>query len=396
MAEWENPLGGGDPLVRALMLAMKGPDAVRPNPLMHPESFNQFALPPKEPRAEVRNSAPRPGDYMSPVSEALSPTMGAYGLGNALGETYTHAREGDWKGAASPLAEVLLSMAPIPGMKGIRPPRVENPIRAYHGSPHDFDKFDLSKVGTGQGASATGRGVNLAANEELAMKYRDLLSAPKGSEPMLFEARSAKAEAGGNLDRAEAILRERLAGPDLDEATRYLHKEPGHMYEVAIHATPDQFLNLDSPLYKQPGPVQEALKSLGVWREPKGFTVEPSKNGDKWTARNAYGAVIGTYKDKARAEAAAQKRMDDFYTGAGTNAYTQLGGNTIYGALDSGSAAERLMSNGVVGTRASTGTPNDRFVVFNPELIEILRKYGLLGPVALGAAANSLGNDGKQ
>src|SRR4051812_28966406 len=25
------------------------------------------------------------------------------------------------------------------------------PIRAYHGSPHDFDRFDLSKIGTGEG-----------------------------------------------------------------------------------------------------------------------------------------------------------------------------------------------------------------------------------------------------
>jgi hypothetical protein len=28
------------------------------------------------------------------------------------------------------------------------------PIRAYHGSPHDFDRFDLSKIGTGEGAQA--------------------------------------------------------------------------------------------------------------------------------------------------------------------------------------------------------------------------------------------------
>ena len=25
-------------------------------------------------------------------------------------------------------------------------------IRAYHSSPHEFDKFDLSKIGTGEGA----------------------------------------------------------------------------------------------------------------------------------------------------------------------------------------------------------------------------------------------------
>ena len=27
---------------------------------------------------------------------------------------------------------------------------------AYHGSPHDFDKFDMSKIGTGEGAQAYG------------------------------------------------------------------------------------------------------------------------------------------------------------------------------------------------------------------------------------------------
>jgi len=34
---------------------------------------------------------------------------------------------------------------------------LDNPpagIRAYHGSPHDFDRFDMSKIGTGEGAQA--------------------------------------------------------------------------------------------------------------------------------------------------------------------------------------------------------------------------------------------------
>ena len=28
---------------------------------------------------------------------------------------------------------------------------VRQTIRAYHGSPHDFDRFDASKLGTGEG-----------------------------------------------------------------------------------------------------------------------------------------------------------------------------------------------------------------------------------------------------
>src|SRR5262245_55132228 len=37
-------------------------------------------------------------------------------------------------------------------------PRINNPIRAYHGSPHDFERFDASKIGTGEGAQSYGHG----------------------------------------------------------------------------------------------------------------------------------------------------------------------------------------------------------------------------------------------
>ena len=37
-------------------------------------------------------------------------------------------------------------------------------IRAYHGSPHDFDAFDLSKIGTGEGAQVYGHGLYFAEN----------------------------------------------------------------------------------------------------------------------------------------------------------------------------------------------------------------------------------------
>jgi hypothetical protein len=35
------------------------------------------------------------------------------------------------------------------------------PIRAYHGSPHNFDRFSLDKIGTGEGAQAYGHGLYL-------------------------------------------------------------------------------------------------------------------------------------------------------------------------------------------------------------------------------------------
>jgi len=37
-------------------------------------------------------------------------------------------------------------------------------IKAYHGSPHDFDKFSMQKIGTGEGAQAYGHGLYFAEN----------------------------------------------------------------------------------------------------------------------------------------------------------------------------------------------------------------------------------------
>ena len=38
------------------------------------------------------------------------------------------------------------------------------PIRAYHSSPHDFEQFDLGKIGTGEGAQVYGHGLYFAEN----------------------------------------------------------------------------------------------------------------------------------------------------------------------------------------------------------------------------------------
>ncbi|WP_434127511.1 hypothetical protein, partial [Enterococcus faecium] len=49
-------------------------------------------------------------------------------------------------------------------------------ITAYHGSPHDFDKFSLDKIGTGEGAQAYGHGLYFADAEDVARGYRDRIA----------------------------------------------------------------------------------------------------------------------------------------------------------------------------------------------------------------------------
>lgn len=93
-------------------------------------------------------------------------------------------------------------------------------IRAYHGSPHEFDRFSNEKIGTGEGAQAYGHGLYFAGRKAVAEHYRDGLSR---GEPLAeanlsrfnqrYEAKNADA---ARLDKVAQIL-EQNAGRALRE-----------------------------------------------------------------------------------------------------------------------------------------------------------------------------------
>lgn len=101
------------------------------------------------------------------------------------------------------------------------------PVRAYHGTPHSFDAFDSTKIGTGEGAQSFGHGLYFAENEAVANQYK-----------------------------------KKLAG-----------KDAGHMYEVQVNADPAKFVDWDKPLAQQSPEVQAALgfrqTNTGIGGGPK-------------------------------------------------------------------------------------------------------------------------------
>lgn len=52
---------------------------------------------------------------------------------------------------------------------------------AWHGSPHDFDKFDLGAIGTGEGNQAHGWGLYFAKDKKVSKLYKEVLSKEQGS-----------------------------------------------------------------------------------------------------------------------------------------------------------------------------------------------------------------------
>jgi hypothetical protein len=145
-------------------------------------------------------------------------------------------------------------------------------ITAYHGSPHDFEQFDTSKIGTGEGAQSYGHGLYFAGHEPVAEGYRDRLGAHHETsgetmadqhviEPHFYKHMSED-EIADNMNNAAQWAEKRIFdqgkmkylysdGSMLihdEDRVRAVQKHPGHMYEVHINAHPDHFLDWDKDL----------------------------------------------------------------------------------------------------------------------------------------------------
>jgi len=174
----------------------------------------------------------------------------------------------------------------------------------WHGSPHKFDKFDSSKIGTGEGAQAYGHGLYLAENPRVAKDYADKL--PDVSSPYSYVWNGQTYEKGAqknptahalgliyhqNQSTAKQIAKQGLAdakagqpyalemgGVDyyqqmLDVANKANKKavtaQQGSLYKVDI---PDEhiakMLDWDKPLSKQSKEVQRAIAKTKTMLPP--------------------------------------------------------------------------------------------------------------------------------
>ena len=208
-------------------------------------------------------------------------------------------------------------------------------IRAFHGSPYDFERFDTSKIGTGEGAQAYGHGLYFAEGEGTARSYRDKLAL----------------------------------------------QMPGKMYEVNIGADPEQFLHWDKPLSEQSPQVKDALAKV-PWAEPylksgnlPGAQIAPKTAEGAQQLRDA-GIPGIRYLDQGSRDV---RVHGDYSSGTGvpTDWFVR------------GSKGD-ILSHHPTKAEAETAAEQQRsknYVVFDANTIDILRKYGLAGlGIGLGGA----------
>lgn len=163
-------------------------------------------------------------------------------------------------------------------------------LTAYHGTPHNFDKFDSSKIGTGEGNQSFGYGLYFAESKDVAQAYQTTLGESKqvytlnGKEiqreslneidklALNISARpkeyTLKALEDSGLD--ESAVSEVKAALDKFKGAKFKEISKGNLYTVDI---PDEMvskmLDFDKPLSQQPKNVQDALAKLGFTVDKK-------------------------------------------------------------------------------------------------------------------------------
>jgi hypothetical protein len=131
-------------------------------------------------------------------------------------------------------------------------------MTAWHGSPHDHDKFDSSKIGTGEGAQAYGHGLYFAGERSVAEYYRNA-----GSSAARL-ALDALNRSGGIAKEAIKELKKWDGGrnqSDFLDAISLLKtgNQNGRLYQVELAPSEDEYLDWDKPLSEQSELVRDAL-----------------------------------------------------------------------------------------------------------------------------------------
>jgi hypothetical protein len=227
-----------------------------------------------------------------------------------------------------------------------------NALTAFHGTPHKIlGKFDISKVGTGEGAQAYGHGMYFAENPAVAKEYQKMLRGPESTAQHYLDLYKTPESAISAIQyeiKPNLTAEAKKHSLDAIEVLKSGKELKGNLYKVDI---PDEYipnmLQWDKPLSQQPKSVQKALAKIDPdLYSKKGMDYDPEELGQMIYQRLSQ---IDMNKNGP-------------FTGASRNVSNMLNEQGIKGIRynDAG-------SRGVDG-----GTSN--FVVFEPSNVKILEE----------------------
>lgn len=424
-------------------------------------------------RAQLADLLTGSVDFMPGVSDAV-----------AVSDTVQAARGGDYGTAAILGGATMLGMVPVIGDSASRAIREgldmsqaarmqrageQAGFTAYHGTPHVFGEsqrvrdintgkeyvsdpkmvsqimqlnpgkyevlgenplgmFDLSKLGTGEGAQAYGVGTYLGGVADTGRDYRTALLRRSGIEDIpvignqpitdFYSAIESKAsrlpanQARKEYDKLEIVEQLMIDGDILSinqrkeqftpEAFAWFEKNvapkfsrPGALYQVQVNAPESRFLDWDVPVSAQDPEVLQALQKGGIYSPDLEYRVALLQNEKELLAADR-DPITNMMRNERRWHDIS-KEIEDIRRKqpsnmTGQQAYYMAAPN----ATNQAEASQALLQLGIPGIRyldavsRSAGEGSRNFVIFDPKMIDITAKYGVMGGAVGLSALNQL------
>ena len=268
---------------------------------------------------------------------------------------------------------------------------------AWHGSPHDFDEFDLGAIGSGEGAQFYGWGLYFAKNKEMAKNYKEVLSdVHETDKSSLFKVDIPESKKMLDWNQTLNIQPKEIQEQIIDainsldalqkdafiNAYRSDHSYNGNSHIKKVN---DIYQGLENDLNYAGKYEKETLNKIAqrnADRLAKKYGFDDWGSADK----NELKTIIGDNLEKARIELEALTQEDNqkvisykdninnlFSEGNsfGLNIYkslsTALGGDKL--------ASEYLNEHGIKGITYEGIEDGRCYVVFDDKAIKVIQKY---------------------
>jgi hypothetical protein len=413
-------------------------------------------------------------DQMSPLDAAAMVTGGVPVVGDLTGlaaDVDMYMRDPESRNIPNYLLTAAGALPFLPAASQVR-----QGIKAYHGSPHDFPpvrelempdgavvyqhmddavpegasvikehplgRFDMSKLGTGEGAQAYGQGLYFAESEDVARGYRKNLSRDNLAQrakddqsydtlvglgldesPDLGDFSIILSDADGDMARAiqdsmtprypddllpafAQSMADAMKSGRLPASIELPTLNKGSMYEVNIDVEPDELLDWDKPMAEQSALVKQAF-NFDPPPKPNFTAKDVTETG---SSNPSYKYSVNQFPAAATIEEAlsAANKPVLMHTGpTGSVAYKkyeQALSDPMSDPTGAITAAQNLQEKGIKGIRYADAftrhkTPDKRsmnYVIFDDRLITIAKKYGISIPAAAAMLARMTGEDTSQ
>lgn len=287
------------------------------------------------------------------------------------------------EGQKAGIADMAEGMANLPAGVLAKLPSLLG-ITAWHGSPHKFDRVDLSKVGTGEGAQAYGHGFYAAESPSVAKSYQEALArvgkrdTGAGSQFRMLKGDGGEYPLNTPMQRTAAQYLHDAGGGNYYKAIKHLDEDPEYVLPNNWQGIKRQLkkmekegvkLDYESYLYKLDIPDETIGKMLD-WDKPL-------KDQEIYRDVNE---MVQQYKSEGKKPDAASRLMS--LMNANKN---QTGGNFYHNLLskfdgDQAKVSAFLDETGIPGIRyldgtsRSAGKGTSNYVLFGEDGVKVLER----------------------